>query len=758
MLGADSLPDPPLLNDQGTAFLDHWFLSESDAQKIHLVTDKTPTNPKQNSSAKKKNQKQNRGKNSEESDNTGEDPSTEDDPEERQALLKVANEIRLRLDERSRLLEEKREALLKKESKVSQLKQSQIEALEEEISQLFSAGNIQVLIIIPDGFDEYIKQENERIAQHEPEIVPPGKKLRPFILRNSAIEKSSLAYGPVREVFDAWEQEILNERLSLANLPSDLTAPVNVETLDLAKGSELAANVWSKLFPAMLVLMAMTGAFYPAVDLGAGEKERGTMETLLICPALRSEIVIGKFLTVLLFSLVTAILNLTMMGATGLHMLNTATSGQLSQMGDFSLPGIDSLIWVAVLAVPLAALFSALSLSFALFAKSSKEGQYYLTPLLTVTMGLTIFCLSPAVEITPFYSLVPVMGPALLLKGVLLGTAGPEGITWYVAPVLITSFLYCWLALKWAIEQFHREEVLFRESERFEFKLWIRHLFRDKEETPNFAEAIFCFVMIMFLQFALLKTFGSELQKAPQGEQGITMLRLLVVQQLVIIACPALFMGILLTSNPIKTFQFRMPAGRYLLLGMLLPLVLHPLSLELQMRLDWFFPALPAHAKAALAAMGDSTIPLPLVILAFAVAPAICEELAFRGFILSGFRKGGKDGSAIVLSAILFGIMHMIPQQAFNAALLGLVIGLLAVRSGSIFPCMLFHLVNNSLGVLHGHLGQLREQYELARQLTISSEMGIHYPLWMVGIAFLLSCVFLWILAGKNELCEVHAQ
>ncbi len=742
MLGADSLPDPPLLNEEGTAILDHWFLTASDAQKIHLVTDKT---------VEKSEEKKTDAKTENESAPTDSPQKIEEDFEEKQALLKVAHEIRFRLDERKRLLEEKRDAILKEDQKLAELKQSQIEALEEAISLLFSAGNIQVLVIIPEGFDDFINEENERLADHESKTVPPEKSLRPFILRNSAIEKSSLAYGPVREVFDAWEQEILSKRLTLANLPADLTAPVNVETLDLAKGSELAANVWSKLFPAMLVLMAMTGAFYPAVDLGAGEKERGTMETLLICPALRSEIVIGKFLTVLLFSLVTAILNLTMMGATGLHMLNTATNGQLSQMGDFSLPGFESLIWVGILAIPLAALFSALSLSFALFAKSSKEGQYYLTPLLTVTMGLTIFCLSPAVEITPFYSLVPVMGPALLLKGVLLGGAGPEGITWYVVPVLTTSFLYCWLALSWAIEQFHREEVLFRESERFELKLWFQHLFRDKEQTPNFTEAAFCFVLIMFLQFALLKTFGSELQKAPEGEQGITMLRLLVVQQLVIIACPALFMGILLTSNPLRTFQFRMPAIRYLFLGLLLPLVLHPLSLELQMRLAWFFPALPEHAKAALSAMGDSNIPLPFVILAFAVAPAICEEIAFRGFILSGFRKRGRDGIAILFSAILFGVMHMIPQQAFNAALLGLVIGLLAVRSGSIFPCMLFHLVNNSLGVMHGHLGQLREKYDLAKQLTIKSGMDIHYPLWLVGIAFLLACFLLWLLARKKN-------
>src|SRR5262249_20161688 len=75
-------------------------------------------------------------------------------------------------------------------------------------------------------------------------------------------------------------------------------------------------------------IMALTGAFYPAVDLCAGEKERGTMETLLISPASRSEIVLGKFLTVMLASVLTALLNLVSMGLTGLRM-----AGQVGALG-----------------------------------------------------------------------------------------------------------------------------------------------------------------------------------------------------------------------------------------------------------------------------------------------------------------------------------------------------------------------------------------------------------------------------------------
>ena len=325
VLGADSLPGPAFLNPEGTAILDHWFLMPGDARKLHLITDKTPeTSSNEEESAQNK-----------EEESVPEKSRVE--IAEDQVNLKLGIEIRDRLDEMNRLKEEKNQALIDEDEKLAGLKQGQIDTLHEQVSLLFASGDIQVMLIIPDGFDEYITSENERLTNRDTENPPkPQKRLRPTIIRNIAIEKSRMADGRVREAVDAWEQEILNERLELANLPSDISNPVNIETIELAQGHELAANIWSKLFPAMLVLMAMTGAFYPAVDLGAGEKERGTMETLLICPALRSEIVIGKFLTVLLFSLVTALLNLTMMGATGLHMLNTAVGGKMNLAGEFS--------------------------------------------------------------------------------------------------------------------------------------------------------------------------------------------------------------------------------------------------------------------------------------------------------------------------------------------------------------------------------------------------------------------------------------
>ena len=583
---------------------------------------------------------------------------------------------------------------------VSQEKMTQYLKLRQQQSAMFSQGNIHVLLIIPENFASDLEAENHKLILRDNEQASASVIDRVKVIRNSVDEKSVAAYVRLREALKTWELLLLNDRLKVANLPADFSTPVNPLYVDIANSKEIAANIWSKLFPTLIIMMSVTGAFYPAVDIGAGEKERGTMETLLICPATRTEIVIGKFFTVMLFSLSTALLNLVSMGFTSKYMLTLAGGGQMSRLGDPSLPGWDTLFFVMLLTIPLSSLFSSLSLAFAIFAKSTKEGQYYLTPLLLVTMGITVFCLSPGVEINPFYSVLPVMGPALLLKALLIPSVLKLKLLAYAIPVMGMSILYSLVSLAWAIDQFKREEVLFREGERFELRLWLRQLMREKGPIPSFWEGLFCFLMIMLLQLMSTQALGEAFTASKPDEQGLTLVKLLIVQQLAIIGTPAVMMALFLTTNLRETLRLNWPSLRFLLLGILLPLCIHPLSLELLNNLNvWFFPPLPESIKSQLQTISDDNIPYFMIILAFSVAPAICEELAFRGFILSGFMKTRRIWLAIVLSSLLFGIMHMIPQQVFNASVLGLVLGLLAVKSNSILPGMIYHLINNIIGV-----------------------------------------------------------
>jgi sodium transport system permease protein len=132
----------------------------------------------------------------------------------------------------------------------------------------------------------------------------------------STDERSQITYLRVREVLARWKDKIVSGRLARDQKPASYTKPIETQAIDVASLDERGVSVWARIFPFLLVMMSLTGAFYPAVDLCAGEKERGTMETLLISPASRSEIVMGKFLTVVLASMMTALLNLLSMGPT----------------------------------------------------------------------------------------------------------------------------------------------------------------------------------------------------------------------------------------------------------------------------------------------------------------------------------------------------------------------------------------------------------------------------------------------------------
>ena len=103
-------------------------------------------------------------------------------------------------------------------------------------------------------------------------------------------------------MLDAWKTQIVRENLLASRVPANVAKPFELKPRDVAERHQQQALVWSKILPFVLFIWALTGAFYPAVDLCAGEKERGTLETLLSSPALRIEIVWGKLLTVMTFS------------------------------------------------------------------------------------------------------------------------------------------------------------------------------------------------------------------------------------------------------------------------------------------------------------------------------------------------------------------------------------------------------------------------------------------------------------------------
>ena len=201
-----------------------------------------------------------------------------------------------------------------------------------------------------------------------------------------------------------------------------------------------------------------------------------------------------------------------------------------------------------------------------------------------------------------------------------------------------------------------------------------------------------------------------------------------------------------LVRNVRETLRIRLPHPTFFAVGCLLPILMHPLVIELHARLHWFFGDLPEPLTEVLKRLSDHSIPLGWAILAVAVVPALCEEIAFRGFIMSGLSSRGRTLQAIILSSIAFGIMHMIPQQVANAALVGLVLGALAFRSQSIFPCIAFHFVNNALAVLHGRYGGRLAQHGWSSLFFAVEESSLRYK-WptLLICAGLATVIIVWL-------------
>ncbi len=485
------------------------------------------------------------------------------------------------------------------------------------------------------------------------------------------------------DVLDKWREKIGRRNLVEGHVPPTAAKPFAIETLDVAEEGQHKAALWSKILPFVLLIWALTGAFYPAIDLCAGEKERGTLETLLSSPAERIEIVWGKLLTVILFSMSTAILNLTSLTVTGSVILS-----RLPQLGPP--PGL-AIVWLLLALVPVSALFGALCLAFAAFARSTKEGQYYLMPLVLVTMPLTILPMAPGVQLNLGNCLIPVTGVVLVLRSVLEGNylaALP-----YIPLVAAVTLGCCWMAVRWATNQFNSESVLFREGERWDLSLWVKHLLRDREPTPSFAEAMFCGVLILLIRFFL----GFALS---QDSGAHDLLSLVAATQLVVVLTPALLMAVMLTRSPAQTLLLRRPPLLAPLAAGLLAVAVHPVHNLLHAIVMRIYPLSDELTGQLKGLESGLTGNLWLAIGVIALLPAICEEVAFRGFILSGFRRLGRKWTAIALSSVFFGAVHVFFQQSILACLLGMVIGFVAVQSGSLLPAIVFHFVHNALGVL----------------------------------------------------------
>jgi sodium transport system permease protein len=311
----------------------------------------------------------------------------------------------------------------------------------EELASALEDERVELGVVVPEPADPE--------AQLEVELHFDNAKLTSKV--------KSRAKAPLDLVADARRRA----RLEAAGIEgfdaqAAVLEPIVIVERGTATARERLGEAFGGILPYMLIPFCFLGALYPAIDLGAGEKERGTLETLLLAPVPRSRIVLGKFLVVFITGVVAALL--TVLGLGGwLAIEGPSLGGDLGEV--LGTIGALDLFLVAAMLLPTTAMFAALLLCISIYAKSFKEAQSYAAPLNLLVILPAVFAMLPGVELDWKWAMVPVTNVALAIKELVKGTIDYTMLLAILGSTTVVAGALLWATTKW----FQRESVLFRQ-------------------------------------------------------------------------------------------------------------------------------------------------------------------------------------------------------------------------------------------------------------------------------------------------------
>lgn len=478
------------------------------------------------------------------------------------------------------------------------------------------------------------------------------------------------------------------------------------------------------LLPLVLLLMTVTGGVYPAIDLTAGERERDTLETLMAMPVAKVRLLMAKYLAVLTVTLLTGAMNILAMSVT---VYALRVEGILFGETGLTLSLILRLLSMLFL---FSLFYAALLLLVTSSARSFKEAQALLIPLMLVTIAPGLLIMLPGWRLEGWLIVMPVTNMLLMARELLEGTLS-------FLPAMIaaaSTLLFAAAALSLAARLFGADSVLTGGGSGW------RDMFSRSPsplETADAAVGLTTLAVLFPLYF-----IATGLLSRLSGDQIPSRLTL-----------SAVFTVTLFAGVPLMVMQWqgiRRRSGAGLACP---PIRVWPGVILLGISAwPWVYEMIIGLQSFGLWELDDETrlqaeellqawrlVPIALVVLSLGILPGICEELFFRGFLLNGLRRDMNITVAVIISAVCFGLFHVIlaggaaPQRLLPSTMMGLLLGWVTVRSGSVLPAMLLHAIHNSTLLLLTRFHQ-----ELSHWVTGDSQRT-HLPTeWLVISGFVL--------------------
>jgi sodium transport system permease protein len=313
----------------------------------------------------------------------------------------------------------------------------------EQIKAAIADERIKLALSLPERFDETIGSSQQAAIGLHFNSADAGDITRKRV-------------GAVIEKYNAGlrDKALTNFKLSPPQLEYVLN-PVKLDEHSTANQRARMGALIGGFLPYILLFVCLMAAMYPAIDIGAGEKEAGTLETLLLAPVARSELVTGKFLVLFTFGLAAALLMVASLGVVlrfFIAKLGPAMAAVVQSLG------AADLALVALMLVPTAAIFAAVLLAMSIYAKSYKDAAGMMQPMIIVAILPILLAMVPGVELTWMWASVPLTNVALAMKEIVKGTMDYQKFVM----ILFSSSVIAGALLMWCRSWFNREEVLFR--------------------------------------------------------------------------------------------------------------------------------------------------------------------------------------------------------------------------------------------------------------------------------------------------------